>query len=407
MVTARARSAGSRVGPLPVVNMVVLEAGLAAALLASNAVVWCAVALIALPLALGRWRGRWLLRWVQLTAGYLVRSASQPAIFADPVADSPPSASAPFVATEPFVDADEPRLALLRLLLPDLRIARGSDHRHEQLGLAWHQGSWTAVLEVDAEPSMITPVGGGPRVPLGALAPCLEHRGVVLDAIQLLWHCYPGNAALPPSSPALSAYQEVLGSLPAVARRNTWVAVRLDPRRCPAAVAERGGGVLGCHRALIGALSRVRGALESRGLSTRPLDADQLVHAGIRAAELSTAADVGGPVALSEGWAAVTAAGVGHASYAISGWGGAGNLTALTGVRALSTTLALTLSPGADGAEVGLRGLARVSARDPGELAAAERRLRAVGQRLGVALRPLHGLQAAGLAATLPLGALR
>ncbi|MGH3825848.1 MAG: type VII secretion protein EccE, partial [Pseudonocardiaceae bacterium] len=104
---------------------------------------------------------------------------------------------------------------------------------------------------------------------------------------------------------------------------------------------------------------------------------------------------------------AVTAAGVGHASYAISGWGGAGNLTALTGVRALSTTVALTLSPGDDGAEVGLRGLARVSARDPGELAAAEQRLRAVGQRLGVALRPLHGLQAAGLAATLPLGALR
>ncbi|MGH3854856.1 MAG: type VII secretion protein EccE [Pseudonocardiaceae bacterium] len=407
MVSARARSAGSRVGPLPMVNMVVLEAGLAAALLARNAVVWCAVALIALPLALGRWRGRWVLRWVQLIVGYLVRPSNRTLINPDPAAGGPPSASAPFVDAEPFMDTDEPRLALLRLLLPDLRIARGSDHRHEQPGLAWHQGSWTAVLEVDAEPSMITSVGGGPRVPLSALAPCLEHRGVVLDAIQLLWHCYPGNAALPPSAPALLAYQEVLGSLPAAARRSTWVAVRLDPRRCPAAVAERGGGVLGCHRALIGALSRVRGALESRGLSTRPLDAEQLVRAGIRAAELSTAASVGGPVALNEGWAAVTAAGVGHASYVISGWGGAGNLTALTGVRALSTTVALTLSPGADGAEVGLRGLARVSASDPGELAAAERRLGAVAQRLGVALRPLHGLQAAGLAATLPLGALR
>ncbi|MGH3826722.1 MAG: type VII secretion protein EccE, partial [Pseudonocardiaceae bacterium] len=300
MVTTRARSVGS----LPVVNMVVLEAGLAAAVLARYTAVWCAVmlialALIALALALGRWRGRWLLRWVQLTAGYLVRPASRTLTNPDPAADGPPSVSAPLLAAEPFLDADEPRLALLRLLLPDLRIARGSDHRHEQLGLAWHQDAWTAVLEVDAEQSMITSVGGGPRVPLGALAPCLEHRGVVLDAIQLLWHCYPGNAALPPSAPALLAYQEVLGSLPAVARRGTWVAVRLDPRRCPAAVAERGGGVLGCHRALIGALSRVRGALESRGLSTRPLDAEQLVRAGIRAAELSTAASVGGPVVLS------------------------------------------------------------------------------------------------------------
>ncbi|MGH3772809.1 MAG: type VII secretion protein EccE [Pseudonocardiaceae bacterium] len=387
------------------VNVVVLEVGLGLALLAhNNAVVWCAVLLIAVPLALGRWRGHWLLRWVALTAGYLVRSRGRTVTNPDPAAGGQPS------TPRPAVGSDDPRLALLRLLLPDLSIAHGTDHHREQLGLAWHQGTWTAVLEVDASPSMITPVGGGPSLPLGALAPCLEHRGVVLDAIQMVWHCYPGSAALPSSSPALRSYLEVLGPLPAVASRTTWVAVRLDPRRCPAAVAERGGGVLGCHRALIGALSRVRGTLEARGLSTRPLDADQLVRAGISAAELPSATSAGGLVTLSEGWAAVTAAGVRHASYVISGWGargGAGNLTALTGVRALSTTVALSLSPGADGAEVGLRGLARVSARDPGELEAAEQRLQAVSQRLGVLLSPLHGLQVAGLAATLPFGAAR
>jgi type VII secretion protein EccE len=409
-VAARLRSTGARLGPLPVVNLVVLEVGLTLGLVlrATDTTLWWAalgVLLIAVPLALGRWHGHWLVRWVQLTACYLVRSRSGSVTSLDPVTADGPSST-----PQPVVGSDDPRVALLRLLLPDLSIAHGTDHQREPLGLAWHQGTWTAVLEVDAAPSMITPVGGSPSLPLGALAPCLEHRGVVLDAIQVIWHCYPGSAALPSSSPALRSYLEVLGPLPAAARRTTWVAVRLDPRRCPTAVAERGGGVMGCHRALIGALSRVRSALESRGMSTRPLDADQLLRAGISTAELSAVAGTERPVALSEGWTAVTAAGVGHASYVISDWGIRGvahNLNALTGVRALSATVALSLSPGEDGAEVGLRGLVRVSARNPGELEAAERRLQAVSQRLGVLLSPLHGLQVAGLAATLPLGAPR
>lgn len=409
-VAARLRSTGSRLGPLPVVNLVVLEVGLALGLvlLATDTTLWWAalgVLLLAVPLALGRWHGHWLVRWVQLTTCYLVRSRSGSVTSPAPVRADGPSST-----PQPVVGSDDPRVALLRLLLPDLSIAHGADHQREPLGLAWHQGTWTAVLEVDAAPSMITPVGGSPSLPLGALAPCLEHRGVVLDAIQVIWHCYPGSAALPSSSPALRSYLEVLGPLPAAARRTTWVAVRLDPRRCPTAVAERGGGVMGCHRALIGALSRVRSALESRGMLTRPLDADQLLRAGISTAELSAVAGTERPVALSEGWTAVTAAGVGHASYVISDWGIQGvahNLNALTGVRALSATVALSLSPGEDGAEVGLRGLVRVSARNPGELEAAERRLQAVSQRLGVLLSPLHGLQVAGLVATLPLGAPR
>jgi type VII secretion protein EccE len=341
-------------------------------------------------------------QWVQVTAGYLVRSHSRSLTGREPVATGNPQ--------QPVVAADDPRVSLLRLLLPDLTIAHGADHQREPLGLVCHQNTWTAVLEVDAAPSMITSVGGAAGLPLSALAPCLEHRGVVLDSIQVIWHCYPGSAALPSSSPALRSYMEVLGPLPVAARRTTWVAVRLDPQRCPAAVAERGGGMTGCHRALIGALSRVRSDLEAHGVSTRPLNADQLLRAGTSAAELSAVAGTGQPVALNEGWTTVTAAGVGHASHAITGWGTTGavhNLNALTGVRALSTTLSLSLSPGEDGGEVGLRGVVRVSARNPTELEAADGQLGAVSQRLGVALRPLRGLQIAGLAATLPLGAPR
>ena len=403
-VTARRRFTGSRLGPLPMSNVVALEIGLALglALFAVDTALWwvaLAVLLIAAPLALGRWRGRWLVLWAQLIARYLLhphrRTVTSPNLVA---AGHPPTSPEPPLGTDP-------RVALLRLVLPELIVAHTTDHQREPLGLAGRHGTWTAVLQVDAAPLMIAPVGGTPSLPLGALAPCLEDRGVVLDAIQVIWHCYPGNAALPSSSPALRSYLEVLGPLPAAARRTTWVVVRLDPRRCLTAVAERGGGVVGSHRALIGALSRVRSALESQGIAARPLDVDRLLRAGISAAELSAVAGTGQQVALSEGWAAVTAAGVGHASYAITGWGTTPNLNALTGVRALSTTVALSLSPGADGSEVGLRGVIRISARDHTELEAADGRLQAVSGRLGVSLLPLCGLQVAGLAATLPLGA--
>jgi type VII secretion protein EccE len=396
---ARLRAPGPHLGPLPVSNLVILEVGLALglALLALDTALWGAallVALITVPLAFGRWHGRWLVRWIQLTSRYLARSPGKSLSHADP-----------------SLAGGDSRVALLSLLIPDLILAHGADQQREPVGFAWHQGTWTAVLEVEATPSMIAPVGATAGLPLGALASCLQDRGVVLDSIQVIWHCYPGNAALPSSSPALRSYLEVLGPLPAAARRTTWIAVRLDPRRCPAAVAERGGGVTGCHRALIAALSRVRATLGSRGVAARPLDAEQLLRAGICAAELSAvigAAGTGQPVTVSEGWTTVTAAGVGHASYAITGWGTTGavhNLNALTGVRALSTTVALSISPEEGGAEVGLRGLVRISARDPAELTAADTRLQSVSQRLGLTLRPLGGLQAAGLAATLPLGA--
>jgi type VII secretion protein EccE len=213
---------------------------------------------------------------------------------------------------------------------------------------------------------------------------------------------------------------ELLGPLPAAARRTTWVAVRLDPRRCPAAVRERGGGVLGAHRALIGALSRVRNALDSRGVPTRPLDPDELLKAGISSAELTGALHVPTPqtngfagppptprAKLTERWTGVTVAGIGHASYAITGWSRskpATSLNALTGVRALSSTVAVSISPGAEDNQVGMRGLVRVSARTPGELEYADERLSAISDRLGITLTPLRGLQVAGLAATLPLG---
>jgi type VII secretion protein EccE len=373
-----------------VVNLVVLEVGLAVGLILlainkSLLYVGIGVAAAALLVAIIRWRGKWFTQWFGLSLRYWFRSH-------DRVAAPPPQNVAPN-EDDNVTGPEDARVSLLRLV-----VAHGTDHERQQVGLAWQGGTWTAVLLVEPAPALITQAGGAPSLPLSALAPCLEDRGVVLDSIQVIWHTYPGSAALPSESPALSSYMEVLGPLPAAARRTTWVAIRLDPRRCPAAVRERGGGVVGAHRALIGALSRVRNALESRGVPTRPLDPDELLRAGISAAELTAVAGSEARTNLREHWTSATAAGIGHASYAITNWPKGkitSSLNALTSVRALSATVALSISPADDEGQIGLRGVVRMSARNPRELDAADDRLSALADRV---------LQVEGLAATLPMG---
>lgn len=387
-------------------NLVIIEIGLAIGLMliAINTMLWiagAAVLVVAVILAFIRVRGQWFTQWLGLTTRFRMRSHDR---VAKPVA----APSIEDLAEETTVTgADDPRVNLLRLTVPDLVVAHGMDHDRQPVGIAWHDGAWTAVLLVDPTPSLIAPATDSAGLPLSVLAPCLEDRGVVLDSIQVIWHSYPGSAALPADSPALGSYLEVLGPLPAAARRTTWVAVRLDPRRCPAAIRERGGGVMGAHRALIGALSRVRSALDAKDVPTRPLSPDELLMAGIAASELTAALAQGGPVRLQERWTGVTAAGVGHASYAINRWpkGKISNtLNALTSVRALSATLALQIAPASDDGQIGLRGIVRVSARNPRELETADQRLNGIADRVGVSLKPLRGLQVAGLSATLPLG---
>jgi type VII secretion protein EccE len=404
---ARRRTGGINLGPLPVANLVVLELGLAIGLVLlaidmKLKYVAIGVLAVAIIIAFLRWGGRWFTQWAGLTMRYMLRSHDR---VATPL---PPSSIETLAAEEDAVTGpDDARVNLLRLAVPDLVVAHGVDHERQQVGIAWNDGTWTAVLLVEPAPALITQAGGAPSLPLSALAPCLEDRGVVLDSIQMIWHCYPGSAALPSDSPALSSYMEVLGPLPAAARRTTWVAIRLDPRRCPAAIRERGGGVVGAHRALIGALSRVRNALESQGVPTRPLDPDELLRSSISAAELTAVAGSPAKVGLQERWTGVTAAGIGHASYAITSWPKgkiSGSLNALTSVRALSATVAMSISPSADEGKIGLRGIVRLSARNPRELDAADQRLQGISDRLGVTLTPLRGLQISGFSATLPIG---
>ena len=208
---------GVTLGALPVSNLVLIEVGLAIGLILlaiDQKLRYEAGGVLALAIifAFLRWSGRWFTQWVGLTLQYTFRSHTKVANPLPPTADEQVG-----VEEATVLGPDDPRVNLLRLVVPDLIVAHGTDHERRQVGLAWHEGAWTAVLLVDPAPNLITPLGATPSLPLGALAPCLEDRGVVLDAIQVIWHCYPGSAALPMSSPALASYLEVLGPLPAAA----------------------------------------------------------------------------------------------------------------------------------------------------------------------------------------------
>lgn len=403
---ARLRSNSRTFLGLPMVNVVLLELGIGIGLLllaVDSSLIYVAIGVAAVGalLALLRVGGQWFTSWLALNLSFRARSREKTT---EPVAQR---GVEELGDEQEVTGADDPRVNLLRLFSSDLVVAHGTDHDRNAVGLAWNDGSWTAVLLVEPTPALISQAGDSTTLPLSVLAPCLEDRGVLLDAIKVIWHCYPGSAALPANSPALNSYMEVLGPLPAAARRTTWIAVRLDPRRCPAAIRERGGGVVGAHRALIGALSRVRNALDSENIPTRPLNPDELLRAGVASAELTAAVSANAPVAMQERWNGVTAGGIGHASYAVTGWPKGKvthTLNALTSARALSSTVALSIEPAAEEGQIGLRGVVRVSARNPQELDTADQQLAKLAGAVGVELTPLHGKQLEGLAATLPSG---
>ncbi len=399
-------SRGANLGGFPMANVVIVEVGAAAALIvlaAAPGLKIVAALIMAVTLATGvfRWHGCWVPQWLVVIARFLVRDRRRAASPAPSVAEPAETAS---TGQSTVTGPEDARVALLRLLVEDLLVVSVTDHNQTPVGMAWHHGGWTAALIIDPTPAMVSPVGARTDLPLAALADCLHDRGVALEAIGVIWHSYPASSRLPTSAPAVAAYNEVLGPLPAVAQRSTWVTVRLDARRCPQAVRERGGGVAGAHRALLGAVSRVHGALELAGLNSRALSSDELLRAGVSSVELAATAGPSADVALSEHWRGVRIGSIEHASYGISAWPPeAGKLDALAGIRALSTTVALSLTSGAEEGMVGLRGVVRIAARDSAERVAAEATIGALSTSSGVRLRAHNGGQAAAIAMTLPV----
>ena len=385
---------GARPGAL-LVPVVTVEVGLAAALglvAVDRALLPVAGIVLAAGLLLGllRHRGRPLVAAAGDALAWRVRvrhRAPEPA-GADPERAGP--------------DDD---LRLLRLVVGDLRLDRRRDHDDRPVGLVGHDGVWCAVLVPDPAGSPLLTAPDEPGFPLDALAAELDDRGVVLDALTALWHVRPGDDG----SAAGAAGAEVRGDVPAPARRDALLVVRLDPARCPDAVAERGGGVVGAQRALLGALARLRRVLADHGVPARALDDRELAAAAVD----TGLAGLGRPRTAVERWGAAVLAGdraaCGQATWAVTG--GAPDDVDLLAAAPLPAGVTLTLgvtvgpapAPGGTGDPVAVRVAVRVGAATPEELDAAAAVLVDTAARAGLRPRRLDGRQTAGLAATLPV----
>lgn len=119
--------------------------------------------------------------------------------------------------------------------------------------------------------------GAGDGLTVAALAPLLDQFDIRLSGIDV--HVRAARDAGPEAT--ADAHARLTGPLPASARRDTVLVVRLDPALCPEAAARRGGdgpqaAPRGALRALGVAAARIRRALEREGLACTMLTAADL-----------------------------------------------------------------------------------------------------------------------------------
>ncbi|PYE13787.1 type VII secretion protein EccE [Williamsia limnetica] len=254
------------------------------------------------------------------------------------------------------------------------------------IGARWDGACMVTVVRIDTPAptlSHLDPGGctGGPSVPLSTLAECVEQFDIALESIDVISHGIRTHG----TGRVAQVYRRTLGPLPATAYRTVLVVLRLDPTRCPDAVARRGGGSEGALRTAIVATRRVANRIAERGLSVTILSAAQITAA---TTQLAHGADSGDA---RESWDSVTTDRLRMRTYAVAPEHLPTTLGSVWAVPSLSTTLTLRLRSTGDGM-TSLRALVRFNTLGGDEPATD-------------GLIELVGRQRAALAASLPVGA--
>ncbi|MEZ5153553.1 type VII secretion protein EccE [Rhodococcus zopfii] len=153
----------------------------------------------------------------------------------------------------------------------------GHSHGSGSIGLIRDGTCLSAVIEILPPPADLTRLdrdrADPDRVlPLAAIARCLSHHDVTLDAIDVIAH---GRRTLD-TTPAGQVYAQLVGPLPAASVRTVRLALRLDASRCPEAVTSRGGGAEGAARTMTVAAQRVERILGEYRLRARILTAAEV-----------------------------------------------------------------------------------------------------------------------------------
>ncbi|MGU3431724.1 type VII secretion protein EccE [Actinomycetes bacterium M1A6_2h] len=148
---------------------------------------------------------------------------------------------------------------------------------HRSIGVRWDGRRLSGTMEV-------TPTFGGTsavardacapdvRLLLERLRDALAHHDLRPVSIDISSH----GRRLGTDDRAADAYARLIGPLPAVAVRSTFVTVTVDVADTADAVARRGGGFDGASRTFTVALGRVERALSGTGVRTRLLTASEI-----------------------------------------------------------------------------------------------------------------------------------
>ncbi|TDC20846.1 type VII secretion protein EccE [Streptomyces sp. 8K308] len=327
-------------------------------------------------------------------------------------------------AAGPLPAGDDPLVSLAAECVPGLVSHAFAGRDRRELGMVADGGSLTAVLRIEAALAPLQPGHGVRPLPLSLLHAALDTDGIRLASVQSVQHTQPAPAPqLPDRSVAGASYALLQPQGPggAPALRLTWVALRLDPELCPAAVAERGGGLEGAQRALARAVEQLASRLAGAGFRATVLTEGELLSAVAACASSDPAAttqlgQVEGPRPrrTAEGARVWRCDDRWHTTFRVARWPALGPaatplpglVALLTSLPAFATTFSLTLvSEGRR--SVALAGHVRVTGRSEAELWAASRRLVGAARGSGLLLARMDRRQLPGVRATLPLGGVR
>ncbi|MFI6645547.1 type VII secretion protein EccE [Streptomyces sp. NPDC050504] len=423
-VTLRPLSRGSRVGPLRLRQLVLVEAALCVA---------------TVGLALGApWRVPALSAGGALALSALLRLRGRPLLDSLPVARAYRSRTRRAVsgAESGGTDGVAPALAPLVECAPSLAPYpyASSGQRPRSVGMVGDGTFLTAVVRVEATGDALRPAFGARAFPLALLGDVLAVDGIVLESAQLVQQvrCAPAPL-LPERSAARLSYtrlQRLQGGATAPALRLTWVAVKLDPELCGEAVAARGGGLAGSQRCLVRAADHLASRITGAGFRALVLDQDALESALATAACTDVVAETPGGARAADGGATHGGGGGGggprghegvlewwcderwHSSYAVGHWPSLGPgaapfsrvVSLLTSVPSYANTLSLTVRRGPYQGHTRVSGHLRITGGPGAEPTGARTALREAARSAEVGLVRLDREQVPGLLATVPLG---
>lgn len=135
----------------------------------------------------------------------------------------------------------------------------------------------SCVLELQPPQGAATTLGRSaartaPSLDLAVVSECLHQHDISVARIDIVSH----GERTASGSPATEVYERLIGPLPAVATRTVWVTVTIDVPANRRAIDARGGTRVGVARTASIATERVARALESHGIASKMLTANDI-----------------------------------------------------------------------------------------------------------------------------------